>query len=82
VGGEPAIDEACLPSHANFNLTISDVANDSPLRRIRLSSSLLPPDHPTGALIGSILIDDVDLFDLTNIPHPVACPQHRAAGIP
>ena len=63
-----ATDEAGLFSDATFTITVGDVAGENPPRRILLSNSVLPPDHQTGALVGSLIIDDADLGDLPDIP--------------
>lgn len=59
-----ATDEAGLFSEKSFSVTVVDVAAENAPRRILLTNSVLPPDHQTGALIGSLLIDDADLGDL------------------
>ncbi len=62
-----ATDEAGLYSDATFTITVTNVTAENAPRRILLTNSVLPPDHQAGALVGRLLIDDVDLGDLANI---------------
>jgi autotransporter-associated beta strand protein len=59
---------AGLFSEETFHIAVSDVTPESAPRRILLTNSVLPPDHPAGALVGRLVIDDADLGDLPSIP--------------
>lgn len=60
-----ATDGAGNFSEADFIIAVTDLADESAPHRIMLTNAVLPPDHASGALVGNLLIDDVDLGDLT-----------------